>query len=371
MYIIVMDAIYHINDTRACSDFKGITFSGYKLGEVLNTLVKSMTDAKIEDACYWSAELICAGHLKELWNVIITYYSKHINITNPRLAIYLEMRFDHFVQLLTNECMSTEILLRNNDTLRGMMCEIMCVLCESTHGHVLTDIKVSTEEFDCLIIKDKLRAPTVTYLDGIFLEDDPKDLYIAVNELCFQLSPDGIGGLYSACYWVEWIMKYTKYCKTKNKKCQCVRRSYVHVESIHQMDTVWIIWDALIQYSAKKGKDLLDKIILSLHKLYCVRYTGISVYIKRKYIIYCAITYLFFPETINNPMLSERVKKMIPSATSNICIIYQQIKKNEHSPKTDYLFTDISKTKKIEDSINKLRILNSVLPTATPDPSDI
>lgn len=355
-----MDNIYYINDTRNKPDFRGVAFSGYKLGEVITTLIKCLNNTKIEEACYWSAELICAGHLKELWNVIITYYSKHINITNPRLAIYLDMRFSRFLQILKNDCLSSEILLRNNSTIRGLFCELMCVLGESTHGHVLTDIRIKPDEFDCVLIKEKLRAPTVTYLDDVFLEEDPKDLYIAVNELCFQLSPDNTGGLYSACYWVEWIMEYSKYCKLKNKKCICSRRSHVSVDGHHQMDSTWIVWDAIVHYSRKKENEVLNKIIECLCNLYCIGYTGLQVYTKRKYIVYCAITYLFFPETTNNIMVPEHVKRLIPSAVSNIDKIYQQIKKNEHSPKTDYLFEGISKTKKLEDTMNKLRMMNSV-----------
>ena len=364
-----MDTLYYINDIRVKPDFKGVTFSGYKLGEVISTLIKSLTDTKIEETCYWSAELICAGHLKELWNCILTYYSKHINITNPRLAIYLDMRFSLFLQILKNDCMSSEMLMRNNSSIRAIFCEIMCVLCESTHGHVLTDIRITPQEFDCVLIKEKLKAPTVSYLDGVFLEDDPKELFIAVNELCFQLSPNNTGGIYSACYWVEWIMEYSKYCRLKHKKCICARRPHNSIDGIYQLESTWIIWDAIAFYSKKKENELLNKIIASLRNLYCIGYTGITLYSKRKYIIYCAITYLFFPESSNTVMIPEHVKRTVSSAISNIDKIYTQIKKNEQSPKTDYLFTNISKTKRLEESIQKMKLIHSInIPTVEISP---
>jgi hypothetical protein len=245
--------------------------------------------------------------------------------------------------------------------MRKLFCEVMCVLCEARKKHCYSEVKVKKEDFDLTQMTERFKAPDVKYAEETFLKDDPKELFIAVNELCFQISPDSTGGIYTACYWVEWIMEYSKYCKSKNQKCICVRRPHIEVDSIHQMDCVWLIWDALILYGSKKENKLLDKILDSLCGLYCIGYNGIQVYTKRKYIIYCAISYLFFTDSCNNIMITETTKQIIPSITSNINKIYQQIKKSEHAPNTDYLFSGLSsKTKKLEDTLNKLRIVNSV-----------
>lgn len=352
----------YINDIRTQPDFKGVTFSGYKLGEVILELHRSLLNTKIEEACYWSSQLVCSGHLKELWNCVILYFSKHINNTNPKLAIYIYARFQTFINILKSDCGSTELLLRNTPTIRILLSELMCVLCTSPHGLALTDIKIPKEEFDCIHLKDKLRAPTVSYLENIFTSDDPKELFIAVNELCFQISPESPGGVYVACYWVEWIMDYAKQCKTKNIKCRCNRRPHFEVDEVYQMDCVWLIWDAIMYYANKKGNKILTKILDSLCGLYCIGYNGIQVYTKRKFIIYCAVSYLFCIDSCNNVMVSEHTKQLIPSITANIDKIYQQIKKSEHSPNTDYLFSGLSKTKKLEDTLNKLRIMNSLEP---------
>ena len=58
------------------------TFSGYKKTSVFTEINNCMLDSRIENTCYWAAEIHCSGYTELLWEKIILFSSKYININN-------------------------------------------------------------------------------------------------------------------------------------------------------------------------------------------------------------------------------------------------------------------------------------------------
>ena len=355
-----------INDIRSETEFKGITFSKYKKPDVRKELLNCLKNGKREPVCYWTAEFVCAGHYQELWDIIITFFSKHIHLANPKLCLYLDMRYDAFKGIVANGYIGNELRMRNNPRVRSLFAEIMCVLCNSKKKYSLEGIKVKKTDFDSTAMTDKLKAPNVSYASAAFLSGDPKELFIAINEFAFHVSKDSKNSLL-ASYWLEWIMEFDHICKMKKQKCVGERRSTMPVDSKFQMDPIWIVWELILgQTKTQPALDpLIPKIMQSLLKLYCLRYTD-GVKKKRRYLIYFAICLLTEPVVMTHEIVTN--KETVETVVKKIDTVYRQVKKNEIAPKMDYLSgpsggakSDLDKT---IEKMDKLNSMNTIIRTA-------
>ena len=344
-----------INDIRSIKDFKGMSFSKYQKQKVKLELITNIYNNKIENACYWSVELICAGAFLELWDIIINYMSKFIHIGNPKLPIYIQMRIQNFKEIVKNGYIDNELALRNNTKIRKLFGELICILCLSPKKHSFESIKIKNDEFDITQLTNRLKATNISYSVGFFLKEDPKELFIPINEFAYHISKDSKNTV-NACYWVEWLIQFEIICKNKKQKTFCERRAFIPVISNNQKDLIWIIWHGIIKESESRKNKLLVKIINSLLDIFCIKYTN-SCKTKRKYILYYAISLL--TETINYNIKIINNQDYINNIISKINYIYREVKKNEIAPKTDYLFTGMSKSN-LEKTIEKIDKMNEI-----------
>jgi hypothetical protein len=346
-----------INDIRSPSAFKGITFSNYKKTDVRTEFIDNMKKGKIEPACNWCAELICAGHFMEAWESILHYIGKHIHLGNPKLIIYLDMRYNIFRNIMMQGHFTSEIQLRNNFAIRRLFAEIICNLTLSNKKHSFEPIKINrVEEFDMTQMTERLKAPAVKYIEPVFQKEDPKELFIAVNELAYNLSCD-CRNMTTACYWIEWMLEFDIVCKNRSEPCRCQRRTDVLVENKYQRDIIWIVWDALIYYSGELKNPFIDKLMTSIRNLFCIKYTTGSCK-KRRYLLYFAVAIITEPVPTNIEIISN--KEILHNVVSQIDDVYKQIKKNEMSPGTDYLFSNLDKQNTFENSVKKITMMENM-----------
>jgi len=346
-----------INDCRPASEFRVLTFSNFSRSRVKNELLKSLYNNNIEPACYWSVELICSGHFNDIWNIIILYMSKHIHIANPKLPVYLSLRFQAFKNILTTGYLDNEIYLRNNEKIRKIFAEIVCITSSSRKKHAFENYNIKDDsEFDITNMTSRLKAPSIHYAQKIYKKDDPKELFIAINEFMYQISSP-VRDPIQACYWFEWLSKFETICKGKKIRCDCERRTFAPVQDKFQMNVVWLIWEALLEEAKNKLGGSYTKIIQSLLELYCIKY-GSGSKKSKKYVVYAAINFITEEPKFDIPLTTN--KEFIDNITNKINIIYKQVKNNEISPNTDYLFTNVKETN-IDKTMKKLETVNNIL----------
>lgn len=352
-----------INDVRTINDFKTVSFSKFQKGQVKKELLGRLADNKIEPACYWAAELICAGHFVELWDAIIYYISKNIHIGNPMLPTYILHRMDTFKEIMLQGYIGNELKLRNNRNIRKLFAEIIATLCMSRKYHVFEAVKVKREEdFIMTQISSRLKAPNITYSQSVFRGNDPTELLIAVNELTYHLSPDSKNS-YTACFWTEWILEYESICKHGKETVSIERREWAKVDPKYQTDVIWIVWDAIMQRSAIQMCRVTQRIVSSLLGIFSLRFTP-GVRKRRRFLIYNAISLLTDPVDLKIPIWAN--KESITAVSSKIDVIYTDIKKNEECPKDDYLFKGVERTN-FDKTQERLEMMNKVIFTHSPN----
>lgn len=351
-----VDTTFYINDIRGPSDFRGISFSKYKKTEVRNEFIANMLKGKIEPACNWCAELICAGHYMDVWEIILHYMGKHIHLGNPKLVIYLEMRYQLFKDIMNQSNYSNDLQVRNNEKIRKLFAEVVCILALSAKKHSFEPIKINREEeFDITQMTERLKAPNVQYAEPIFLKEDPKELYIAINEFAYNISSDK-PNIMQACYWIEWTIEFDLICKKRKQICRCERRKEMHVDGKYQKDIIWIVWSAVLYYGKTRGP-YIEKLLVALLNLFCIKYTTASAK-KRRYLLYFCVGLIVEPVPTNVDLITD--KEMLNTVVGQINQVYKQIKKNEESPNMDYLFSNLDSQNTFEKSLKKMEMMDSI-----------
>ena len=347
--------IHSINDKRTWNEFRNISFSGFKKTKVKTELLNSIFQSRLEPSCYWCAELICAGHFMDVWNIIILFVSKHIHIGSPKLPLYISLRMKLFKQIMS-EHSEEDIYMRNHQSIRNLFAEVITTICYSRKKHaiLLVDIK-NKDEYSMPVMQTKLKAPDISYGTTVFKSEDPPELFVAVNEFAYHLSKSS-SNEYTACYWLEWLINFDTICKKNKQLCLIERRIWVKVESKFQKDSIWLIWDIVLARAEEKGCKATLQIIRSLLDMFCLRYTT-DVKRTRKFILYNCIGLLTGPVDLTIPIWND--KTVITDITDKINVIYKEIKVNEFSPKVNDLLHKVEKSN-ADKTKEKLNIMNTL-----------
>ena len=337
MYLIFFEFLYNmvdINDKRNIKEFKSHSFSKFKKTDVCKELILCINNQKIEAACNWSAELICAGQFQDLWEILLVSTSKYIAISNPKLPIYIAKKFYEFKDIITNGYIGNELLLRNNIQIRQLFAEVIAILCMSNKTPGFEPIKIKNEDFLLQDMNNKLKADNLNYAKCVWRENDAKEIYIAINEMAYHLKVKN--NLRDCCYWIEWLMELDTKCRKKKTPLTIEYRTFAPVANKFQNDIIWLIWELFIYNTKNK---IIKKILESLLELFGIRYSY-AIKKKRRYLLYLACQLIIQSPNLSISIATPKCIENCNIIIKNIHQVYKRIKNNELSPNTGYLTQD-------------------------------
>ena len=289
-----------IEDIRTEDQFKVMTFSKYKRTDVKKEWMNTMNKGLLEACCNWTTELICSGLLLDLWELIFLFSFRHIHRGNPKLPLYLDMRYQGFKKVMEG---TTELAVRNNPEIRKLFLEMVCVLASSKRSHAYEIISIPKEEG---IPKTRLKAPTIEF-NKAFRPNDPKELFIPINEFSYMLHEKNAIG---ACFWIEWLLAFFH-----KRKCVLTDRQ--------SKDPIWLVWETILVYA----KDtMVDKIVRASLSLFSAAYSPSSKE-KRRFMMYYAITLCCEPVSFDVEIITN--KKIIEQAYVKGDLLFQEKKLHE------------------------------------------
>jgi hypothetical protein len=309
-----------INDDRSIKDFRDKTFSSYKKKDVLNIFQKSIMSDNIEDSCYWGCELLISGHIQDIWNTIFSVYFKVVNIKNPK---FIEKIFNRYIfYLKIKKQYTNQIDLRNNQSIRNYISEIICILCKSSKNKPIKFSKIDNKQFDIKFLTSKFTA-TQNFVKEIIRENDPQELNIILNEFYHNLFHKKFE---ESLYWFNWCLEWDKINSKKKNKIKLSSRKISGIDTKYCGDLLWIFWEIILDYIKRLKIDFFTININYLYTLFKLNYIIINK-TKNLWLIVCAISFLTKSYNLDIKIIDEY--KYIIQATGNINFLFLNFKEHE------------------------------------------
>ena len=315
--------------------FTKSTFSGYKKVEVITVLKKTILKGELDRACYWGVELDMSKDTTKLWDRLISFSAKEINIANPNLPIFLWKRLQEFKSL---EHKITPSLLLNNQESRNKLCELIAVLTLSPKKKIIPLPQIKEIHFELYTMQNYMVASDLSKLPQFWKEGDPPEIKIPLNEIANFLSMHNSGSSIAekTLFWLSWLLTWGKLHKKKFGDFTCSHRKTSNINSKYTNDSIWIVWNIILAELVKREDQeyylSLKENIECLYKLYKFEYTRSKKSSRIYLVIFAILLILDTTPTIDfdNPIFYKdnlRIKAMV-----NINNLYYTINLNKSRP---------------------------------------
>jgi hypothetical protein len=257
-----------ILDPRTVTDFQTFTFSGHSRKLATKSLLESIQLGHADYACYWTLELLCSGLVNSLWITLFESASHSVHRACPNIFPYLIAQYEVFRRIQDQYSIHTMTSIRNRDDARRLVCETACAVCLCRHQKNITLPTIKPlHDFEPTTIRENLRATSQHIANPILHAEDPYELKIPINELCYSLqNRDTIRTL----YWVAWILAFARERKKESKQSLTIApRKGPLIPPKYERALVWLLWDAVHHTSSHTG---VGSYIAALEKMYCFQW---------------------------------------------------------------------------------------------------
>ncbi len=301
------------------------TYSGYKRSQVWSSFQKELLKKNIDQALNWYVELLVSAQSLQLFDKLIGFYMREINIANPNLPSYLLSEYILFTETINNLDCDHQIIA-NHQVIRNHLCEIISILCLSNKQKIIKTIKLKKTEFTPITIRQKIEANRETWFNNIWKKDDCQDFFIPLNEFTWHLSVTKNKS--KALYWISWILEWYKMCNKKSSDLECSRRPIDGVSKKYWNSFVWIIWEIIIWETKTRKNNKLLKQIRAIYSLYRYNFKKSNITSRFNYI---ATAIVFLTKTL--PPIDFKLKiysnySILVNINCKINAIFEKIGKN-------------------------------------------
>jgi hypothetical protein len=325
-----MNEKYLISDNRTIESFKQKTFSGFKKNDVITTVLKSIEVKKLESGCYWTTECILSGYSITLWDKLLQFSSKVININNPNLPTYLLKKntiFMNQIKRLNTKDKNNVLLLRNSQMIRNLFFDVITTLSLSskTKRYDKYPKLDEKEDFNFGNIQKRLFSQMKILPDHIIHFNDPDELRIIMNEI-FTMCKNQQFGYDRCCYWVLWLVKWEQLHKKNKQLWNVSNRNVPDISEKYRSNFIWVVWETIYEEVKERNDKRIKQEIDSLYSLFKCNYTS-GRRNSRLPFLFNAIGYLTHTVSFTIPIRSDY--KTFIQVQSNVNKMFQAKKINE------------------------------------------
>ena len=236
-----------------------LSISGYTQKFLLSQLTKALSKGDYKTSSMWAVEMHISGWIVKWWIGIVSYCSKYIHISNPKISKFL-WKISNDYPVLRGERGNP-----NSNEIRQVIALVVGVCVYSpkdTQHNIPKPLSVAEDD----------RAELFHSIDKIQVNKDVQSVSmekdsILIKKLLSNLSKNIEESNYCGCFRILSICLFLEKHKSYKKTILCATRTWKGLEQKYWNSWIFLLWDLLFHLGKKKG---IEDIIGSWRGLYIV-----------------------------------------------------------------------------------------------------